>query len=210
MTGFAARAVAQSTGQTADEAELPRPRAETPQDPAPGVKVRRDLPAQAPDAAFMQKFEAYGEEIDYQDYDENWKPPELLDAPAPRPGFVQRWIAVVTSGDDDAANLQKAIAEGWRPRDPATCPSDWKPPTISDGNWAGTIGVRGMVLMERPRKLHKRYADATKERTKSQLARVRSDMFSVHQQGGPFGKPVMESRSRVTGRPSVAPADDDD
>lgn len=208
MPGIAARAVAQQTGfQPEPEAELPRHPAEINHAPAHAVVDKVDAPA--PSAAFLERFEGYGEEIDYDKYDFDGKPPELLDAPDPRAGFVNRWIAVTTGNTDDVANLTQRLQEGYRPRDPATC-ANWTPPTIKDGQWAGTIFMRGMVLMERPLKLHKRAAALTRERTKGQMSAVRHNLLAVHNQDGPMGRPVMEESTRVTRRPSVQPADDDD
>ena len=33
--------------------------------------------------------------------DTAWKPPSLLDAPKPRPGYVQRWIATSIQGHSE-------------------------------------------------------------------------------------------------------------
>ena len=35
----------------------------------------------------------------------NWSPPSLLDAPPPRPGFVQRWVSTSIQGRDTPDNV---------------------------------------------------------------------------------------------------------
>mgnify|MGYP000630768286 FL=1 len=37
--------------------------------------------------------------------DTAWKPPSLLDAPSPRPGYVQRWIATSIQGKETPDNV---------------------------------------------------------------------------------------------------------
>ena len=39
--------------------------------------------------------------------DTAWKPPSLLDAPTPRPGYTQRWIATSIQGKDTPDNVYK-------------------------------------------------------------------------------------------------------
>ena len=42
-----------------------------------------------------------------------WTPPALLDAPEPRPGYVQRWVATAIQGKDTPDNVYKRMREGW-------------------------------------------------------------------------------------------------
>lgn len=82
-----------------------------------------------------------------------WTPPSALDAPAPRDGMVQRWVATSIQGKDDPAHVSKRMREGWQPRKPETVPENFHAPTIEHGRWEGCIGVEGMVLMEMPKDL---------------------------------------------------------
>jgi hypothetical protein len=81
----------------------------------------------------------------------SWKPPSLLDAPDPRPGMVQRWIATSIQGKDTPDNVYKRMRAGWNPR-PADSVSDKRFPTINHGQWTGSIGIEGMVLCEMPKR----------------------------------------------------------
>ena len=85
--------------------------------------------------------------------DTAWKPPSLLDAPEPRPGYVQRWIATSIQGKDTPDNVYKRMREGWEPRKASTV-KDQKFPTINHGQWAGCIGIEGMLLCEMPKEKH--------------------------------------------------------
>ena len=46
-----------------------------------------------------------------------WRPTNLLEAPEPRPGFKQRWIATMVLGQETPTNVAKRMREGWQPRD---------------------------------------------------------------------------------------------
>ena len=83
-----------------------------------------------------------------------WKPPSLLDAPDPRPGMVQRWIATSIQGKDTPDNVYKRMREGWEPRKADTV-KDQLYPTINHGQWAGSIGIEGMLLCEMPQEKHR-------------------------------------------------------
>ena len=70
--------------------------------------------------------------------DTAWQPPSLLDAPNPRPGMVQRWIATSIQGKDTPDNVYKRMRAGWNPRAADTV-KDQRYPTINHGQWAGSI-----------------------------------------------------------------------
>ena len=86
--------------------------------------------------------------------DTAWKPPSLLDAPEPRPGYTQRWIATSIQGKATPDNVYKRMREGWSPRKSETV-KDQLYPTINHGQWAGSIGIEGMLLCEMPIEKHK-------------------------------------------------------
>ena len=79
-----------------------------------------------------------------------WKPPANLEAPPPRPGYVQRWIRVSMRGEDDVSNIAQSFQEGWQPRRADTVENPTVP-TISHGKYAGIIGVHGLILCEMPK-----------------------------------------------------------
>jgi len=87
-----------------------------------------------------------------------WINPSSLDAPEPRPGYVQRWVVDGTdpSADKNAKTTWgKKLREGWAPRDPNTIPSQlrqtYASAKLSTGQ--GVIGVAGLVLCEMPRQV---------------------------------------------------------
>jgi hypothetical protein len=134
----------------------------------------------------------------HETWDDDWKQPQLLDAPPPRPGFVQRWVATAIQGQDDAANVAKRFNQGWKPRAADSVPADFAVPTISHGRHAGFVGVEGMVLMERPLELHQRFAAKTRERTDNQMSAVNAALGEVHDpRQRSFGRPQMDNKSSV-------------
>lgn len=76
--------------------------------------------------------------------------PTNLDAPEPRPGYVQRWVRAELRSEGDNLNWQQKLREGWRPRDPKTVnSSDYY---FGEGSKTGqdVIKVGGLILMEMP------------------------------------------------------------
>ena len=134
-----------------------------------------------------------------------WKPPSNLDAPEPRPGMSQLWVRTAIREEDDAANVAKQAREGWVPRRADTVPTDFSAPTIKHGEFAGCIGIHGLVLMEMPtaRVDQRRAYYAALVRQQNQA--VNQDILRVQSSAVPF----FETRkSRVTVGRKVAAAED--
>ena len=43
----------------------------------------------------------------------HWQPSNLLEAPEPRAGYKQRWIATMILGQEQPTNVAKRMREGW-------------------------------------------------------------------------------------------------
>ena len=82
-----------------------------------------------------------------------WRPSNLLEAPEPRAGMKQRWLATMVLGEETPTNVAKRLREGWVPRDIKTVPNIKHFPTIEQGKIAGYIGIEGMVLFEMPEEI---------------------------------------------------------
>lgn len=150
---------------------------------------------------------AHGEQ-----WDAPWQSPTNLAAPEPRAGMSQRWIRVSIHGNDDPTNVAKAFKEGWVPRKADTVPDGEHAPRISEGRWAGCIGVHGMILCEMPTQRVKQ-REAYFQRQANKLAQAVS--HDLEKQSHP-GMPIEQkrvSRVAVGRRPPVAApeqADTDD
>ena len=123
-----------------------------------------------------------------------WKPPSLLDAPDPRSGMVQRWVATSIQGRDTPDNVYKRMRAGWNPR-PADSVSDKRFPTINHGQWTGSIGIEGMLLCEMPedtfKSMKKYYLGKSDEQNES----IPGELDAIGRNGG---IPIQQERSSTT------------
>ena len=125
-----------------------------------------------------------------------WHPPALLDAPKERPGFVQRWVSTTIQGKDTPDNVYKRMREGWEPRKASTV-KDQKFPTINHGQWAGCIGIEGMLLCEMPLEKHKAMKDYYKGKSNDQNEALTGELDSL---GRKTGTPFFQERKSSTSR----------
>ena len=74
-----------------------------------------------------------------------WTPPNSLDAPPAPHGFRHRWIRTEVLGFDDTKNVAGKLREGWELVRADEYPgTDY--PVMTEGKYAGVIGVGGLVL----------------------------------------------------------------
>ena len=125
-----------------------------------------------------------------------WKPPSLLDSPEPRPGMTQRWIATSIQGRDTPDNVHRRMREGWNPR-PADTVKDKLFPTINHGQWAGSIGIEGMLLCEMPLKTHKQMKAYYNNRNSEQNESVSGDLDAL---GRKNGQSIYQNRKSSSSR----------
>ena len=112
-----------------------------------------------------------------------WTPPALLDAPEARPGMVQRWVATTIQGKDTPDNVYKRMREGWEPRKSSTV-KDQKFPTINHGQWAGCIGIEGMLLCEMPKDKHQSMKSYYKGKSNDQNEALTGELDSLGRKTG--------------------------
>ena len=112
-----------------------------------------------------------------------WTPPALLDAPEARPGMVQRWVATTIQGKDTPDNVYKRMREGWEPRKASTV-KDQKFPTINHGQWAGCIGIEGMLLCEMPKEKHKAMKEDYRGKSDDQNEALTGELDSLGRKTG--------------------------
>ena len=135
--------------------------------------------------------------------DTAWQPPALLDAPEARPGYVQRWIATSIQGKETPDNVFKRMREGWQPRPADTVKDDKLFPTINHGQWAGSIGIEGMLLCEMPVEKRQSQKDYYQNRNNEQNESVVGELDAI---GRNNGQPIFQERksSASRGRPMSA------
>lgn len=136
--------------------------------------------------------------------DKPWKHSSSLDAPPPRPGFKQRWIRVAVYGQEDATNAMRRMREGWKPRPKDSIPANFPLPTIQHGEWAGCVGVEGMVLCEMPEAM----VDKRNEFYRNKTERITNSIEQELQAQSDPRMPMSQSRnseSKLVRTVKVAP-----
>ena len=126
---------------------------------------------------------------------EKWRPSNLLEAPEPRPGFAQRWIATMVLGQETPTNVAKRWREGWVPRDIKTVKDPQHFPTIEHGRFTGHIGIEGMVLCEMPQEMVNQRNDYYAKMTNNLMTSVEQDMNRAESPGSPIARTF---KSRVS------------
>jgi hypothetical protein len=126
-----------------------------------------------------------------------------LDAPEPRPGYVQRWVRAEFRSETDNLNWLAKMREGWAPRDPTTVADheNWYVPGRHQDK--AVIRVGGMVLMEIDERRLRAKRKAIDDQTKRQTDAVARDLESVSREGMREGASPIVREERVdvrTGR----------
>jgi len=124
-------------------------------------------------------------------------------------GFDQRWIRTMIGGEPDPVNVSRAFSKGWKRRDPDTLPANFRALRSYQEGIGDSVGVSGMVLMERPKQISQKFKDAKDERTKSQMDSVDDNLFKEHTAGSGFGAPKrVEDKTEVTRGKPISVDDD--
>ncbi len=152
--------------------------------------------------------ESWSADAIHDTYKDGGKDEGVLPEIPAREGFDKRWIRTRIGGEDDPRNLAKAFNKGWRRRDPATIPPNIGAPTTYVEGVGESVGMSGMFLAERPKKLsavHKRRVD---DRTNAQMAAVDGALDRSHDANDSgFGKPVRTGKTQI--QTGVMPVFDD-
>ncbi len=126
-----------------------------------------------------------------------WTPPSSLDAPAPKDGYVHRWIRLEILGTDDTKNVSSKLRSGWE-----LVRADEYPEgtfsTIESGKYAGVIGHGGLALARIPKEVAdartKYYAQQTQDREEA----VNNDLLKDQHPSMPFNS-ERQSRGKFCG-----------
>lgn len=134
------------------------------------------------------------------DDDRPWEPPSNLAAPPARPGMTQRWVRVAIRNEADVTNLANSLRAGWQPRRADTVSAGFPVPTIKHGEYAGSIGIHGMVLCEMPTQRVEQRSRYYQEQTAKMTQAVARDL--AQEVGHPSMPLVEHNRKSVatTGR----------
>ena len=105
-----------------------------------------------------------------------YKPPSSLDAPPAPDGFRHRWIRAESLGFNDTKNIHGRMRSGYElVRADEYKDSDY--PIVTDGKYAGVIGVGGLLLARIPEELAKARIDYQRKLTEGQDESVETDLL---------------------------------
>ena len=123
-----------------------------------------------------------------------WTPPNSLDAPPAPKGFRHQWIRAETMGYQDTKNVAASLREGYELVRADEYP-DQDYPQMSEGKYAGVIGVGGLLLARIPEEIALQIDEYYKQRTRDKEEAINNDLMKERQAGMKFNS---ESSSSVT------------
>ena len=123
-----------------------------------------------------------------------WAPPSSLDAPPAPDGFRHRWIRAESLGFQDTKNVSARLREGFELVRADEYP-DSQYPVITDGKYAGVIGVGGLLLARISEEIAKQRAAYIESLAKGQDEAVEHDLMKEQHKSMPIN---VERQSRVT------------
>lgn len=152
-------------------------------------------------------------EVDRESHPSTWKRSTALDAPPPRPGFIQRWVRRKLDGKDDTENYDRYIEEGWRPRKPLTVKRGHSLTTTRNQSNAQEIVKRGHVLMELSEKQAQQRQEFYQGSLDRQTKAVENELFADNRGAAgrvmPIEDATVKSRAALARRRVRAPAADE-
>ena len=105
-----------------------------------------------------------------------YKPPSSLDAPPAPDGFRHRWIRAESVGFQDSKNIFGRLREGYElVRADEYKDSDY--PVVTDGKYAGVIGVGGLLLARIPEELATARSSYQKTLSEGQDEAIENDLL---------------------------------
>ena len=123
-----------------------------------------------------------------------WTPPSSLDAPPAPDGFRHRWIRAESLGFQDTKNVSARLREGFELVRADEYP-DSQYPVITDGKYAGVIGVGGLLLARISEEIAKQRAAYIDSLSKGQDEAVEHDLMKEQHKSMPIN---VDRQSRVT------------
>ena len=123
-----------------------------------------------------------------------WTPPNSLDAPPAPKGYRHQWIRAESMGYQDTKNVAASLREGYELVRADEYP-DQDYPQMSEGKYAGVIGVGGLLLARIPEEIALQIDEYYKQRTRDKEEAINNDLMKERQAGMKFNS---ESSSSVT------------
>ena len=123
-----------------------------------------------------------------------WSPPSSLDAPTAPNGYRHRWIRAETMGFNDTKNIAASLREGYELVRAEEYPEgDY--PEMTEGKFAGVIGVGGLLLARIPEEIAKQIEAYYDQQTKDKDDAINNDLLKDQHPSMPINS---ERQTRVT------------
>jgi len=123
-----------------------------------------------------------------------WTPPNSLDAPPAPEGFRHQWIRAESMGYQDTKNVAASLREGYELVRADEYP-DQDFPQMTEGRYAGIIGVGGLLLARIPEEIAAQIEAYYNKKTQEKDEAINNDLMKERQAGMKFRN---ESSSSVT------------
>ena len=123
-----------------------------------------------------------------------WTPPSSLDAPPAPDGYRHRWLRAESMGFDDTKNISGKIRSGWELVRADEYP-DSNFPVVTDGKYAGVIGVGGLVLARITEELAKSREEYFRQKTMDRNEALENDVLKEQHPSMPINQ---DRQTRVT------------
>ncbi len=123
-----------------------------------------------------------------------WTPPNSLDAPPAPTGYRHQWIRAEILGQSDAKNVASSLREGWELVRADQYP-DSQYPEMTEGRYAGVIGVGGLLLARIPEEIALSREAYYQKQTKERDEAVNNDVLKDQHPSMPINQ---ERQTRVT------------
>ena len=123
-----------------------------------------------------------------------WTPPNSLDAPPAPTGYRHQWIRAESMGYQDTKNVAASLREGYELVRADEYP-DQDFPQMTEGRYAGIIGVGGLLLARIPEEIALQIEAYYNKKTQEKDEAINNDLMKERQAGMKFRN---ESSSSVT------------
>ena len=123
-----------------------------------------------------------------------WPPPNSLDAPPAPKGYRHQWIRAESMGYQDTKNVAASLREGYELVRADEYP-DQDFPQMTEGRYAGIIGVGGLLLARIPEEIAAQIEAYYNKKTQEKDEAINNDLMKERQAGMKFRN---ESSSSVT------------
>ena len=123
-----------------------------------------------------------------------WTPPNSLDAPPAPTGYRHQWIRAESMGYQDTKNVAASLREGYELVRADEYP-DQDFPQMTEGRYAGIIGVGGLLLARIPEEIALQIEEYYNKKTQEKDEAINNDLMKERQAGMKFRN---ESSSSVT------------